>query len=154
MPATASNAPTTADLTAAFIASGKTVTVCPPANAVPPSPQSAPVVPAKTAKRVKAAVAKTLKAVDAPQMTTKGKAAAARSEQSANDKAAARNAKRNAPKSTPKSGAITLASICAEIDMSPKAARAILRRKMTKPAEGWSFDKKGADAVRVILTAK
>lgn len=139
---TAAATPTTADLTAAFIASGKKVTQCPPANAVPPSPQSAPVVPAKTSKRVKAAVAKTLK----PDTTDAAPAKAAKAPK-------AKAAKTPAAKATAKAGSVTLASICADIDMTPKAARAILRRKMTKPADGWSFDAATAKKVRALLDA-
>lgn len=139
MPATAQTAPTTADLTAAFIASGKTVTVCPPANAVPPSPQASPVVPAKTAKRIKKAIAKTdAPAADAP----KTRAPSAR----------AKKAAAPAERAAAVAGDITLASICADLGMNAKAARAVLRRHMTKPADGWAFDKATAKKVRALLT--
>ncbi|USN16749.1 hypothetical protein STRZYGA_00280 [Brevundimonas phage vB_BpoS-Strzyga] len=135
---TASNTPTTADLTAAFVASGKTITQCPPANAVPPSPQSAPIVPAKTAAKIKKAVAK----------TTDAKPAAA-------PKTRAVKSPKNAPteKSAAVAGDITLASICDDLKISAKSARAILRRHMTKPDAGWAFDKKSAAAVRKLLSA-
>lgn len=131
-------APTTADLTAAFIASGKTVTQCPPANAVPPSPQSAPVVPAKTAAKIKKAVAKTMK----PAADAAPKTRAVKSPKTASTE-----------KSTAVAGDITLASICADLNVAPKSARAILRRHMTKPDAGWAFDKKTAAVVRKLLTA-
>ncbi|USN16540.1 hypothetical protein POLEWNIK_00140 [Brevundimonas phage vB_BpoS-Polewnik] len=139
MNATAANAPTTADLTAAFIASGKTVTQCPPANAVPPSPQSAPVVPAKTAAKIKKAVAKTTAAAE--KLTTP-KTRAVKSPKTASTE-----------KSAAVAGDITLASICADLNVAPKSARAILRRHMTKPDAGWAFDKKTAAVVRKLLTA-
>lgn len=133
---TASNTPTTADLTAAFVASGKTITQCPPANAVPPSPQSAPIVPAKTAAKIKKAVAKADKPAAAP-------------------KTRAVKSPKNAPteKSAAVAGDITLASICDDLKISAKSARAILRRHMTKPDAGWAFDKKSAAAVRKLLSA-
>lgn len=138
MPATASNTPTTADLTAAFIASGGKVTQCEPANAVPPSPQSAPIVPAKTAAKIKKAVAKTTK----PAADAAPKTRAVKSPKTA-----------PAEKSAAVAGDITLASICADLNVAPKSARAILRRHMTKPDAGWAFDKKTAAAVRKLLTA-
>lgn len=133
---TASNTPTTADLTAAFVASGKTITQCPPANAVPPSPQSAPIVPAKTAAKIKKAVAK----------TTDAKPAAA-------PKTRAVKSPKNAPTEKSAAVAVTLASICDDLKISAKSARAILRRHMTKPDAGWAFDKKSAAAVRKLLSA-
>lgn len=137
---TASNTPTTADLTAAFVASGKTITQCPPANAVPPSPQSAPIVPAKTgcAAKIKKAVAQTTDAKPAKPKT-----------------GCAAKSPKNAPteKSAAVAGDITLASICADLNVAPKSARAILRRHMTKPDAGWAFDKKTAANVRKLLTA-
>lgn len=146
---TASNAPTNADLIAAHIAS-KGVTVCPPANAVPPTPQSAPVVNAKTAERVKRAVAKTAAAAeklttpDAPTKPAKKASTAPKTKKSAAP----------AERATINPGKTSLASICAELNVHPKSARAILRRHMTKPDSGWTFDANAAKKVRALLAPK
>lgn len=133
MPSTTAPTPTTADLTAAFLASGKTITVVPPANAVPPSPQSRPVATAKTTKRVKKAIAK----IDAkPAAKTR----------------AVKRPAAPAEKSVAVAGNVTLASICTALNVAPKSARAVLRRHMTKPADGWSFDAATAKRVRALLT--
>lgn len=132
--------PTTADLTAAFIASGKTITQCEPANAVPPSPQARPVVSEKAAKRVKAAIAKT----DAPAKPAK----------KADAKKAPVKAKTPTVRATVNPGKTSLASIVAELGVNAKAARSILRRHMTKPEGGWTFDAAAAKRVRALLSPK
>jgi len=136
--ATASTAPTTADLIAAHIAT-KGVTQCEPGNAVPPSPQSKPVATAKTAARVKKAIAK-----------TDAKPAAAKPAKKAATKKAAAPRERIAVNP----GKITLASIVAELGVNAKAARSVLRRHMTKPADGWTFDAAAAKKVRALLAPK
>lgn len=136
---TAQNTQTTDALIAAHIAA-KGVTVCPPANAVPPSPQSAPVVNAKTAERVKKAIAKT----DAPAKKAATKKADVK----------AKPAKTPTVRATVNPGKTSLASIVAELGVNAKAARSILRRHMTKPEGGWTFDAAAAKKVRALLTPK
>lgn len=137
---TAQNAQTTDALIAAHIAT-KGVTQCPPANAVPPSPQSSPVVSAKTAERVKKAIAKT----DAkPAKKTATKKADVK----------AKPAKTPTVRATVNPGKTSLASIVAELGINAKSARSILRRHMTKPEGGWTFDANAAKKVRALLTPK
>lgn len=127
----------TSALVANFIANGGTVKQCEPANAVPPSPQ-AQKTPARVVKAVKKAVAKTdAKKADAakPAKAPRAKKAAAPAE-----------------RATAVAGDVTLAPICADLGVNAKAARAVLRRHMTKPADGWSFDKATAKKVRALLT--
>lgn len=150
---TATNKPTTADLVANFVASGKTVTQCEPAaaNGANASNSQTRAALTKTPAKTTRAIKKAINADRAP--TTREKANAARSEKSAEDRAAARNAKRatDAKRADVKSGDISASTLAAELNLTPKQMRVILRKHFTKPEGGWSFDKKAADKVRAIV---
>lgn len=156
---TATNKPTTADLVANFVASGKTVTQCEPAaaNGANASNSQTRAALTKTPAKTSRAVKKAINADDAKNPdrapTTREKANAARSEKSAEDRAAARNAKRatDAKRATVKSGDISASTLAAELNLTPKQMRVILRKHFTKPDSGWAFDKKAADKVRAIV---
>ena len=156
---TATNKPTTADLVAAHIASGKKITQCEPAAANGANTTNSQTrasltkTPAKTQRAVKKAIATDDAKNPDRAMTTREKANAARSETSAEDRAAARNAKRatDAKRADVKSGDITASTLAAELNITPKNLRVILRKHFTKPDSGWAFDKKTADQIRKLV---
>lgn len=95
------------------------------------------VVPAAKANGAAPVASQTKAATRKPRTVTK-KAKA--------DPKPAKAAKRELPK-----GMISASAIATELGMTPKALRAILRRKMEKPTDGWVFDAKMATKVRGLV---
>lgn len=131
---TNTTAPTTEQLIAAHIAT-KGVTQCPPAAA-----QGAATSATQTKAAMKPTSEKTKKRVEKALNDERAKESKATTERKA--------------KVAVKSGEVSAAEIAKEYGMTGKALRAILRRHMSKPEGGWSFDKAGAKKVRDILDAR
>lgn len=94
------------------------------------------VVPAAKANGAAPAASQTKAATRPARKVTKAKKAEPK----------AKPAKRELPK-----GMTSASAIAAELGMTPKALRAILRRKMGKPTDGWVFDAKTATKVRGLV---
>lgn len=139
---TATNTPTTADLVAQFVAKGGTVTTVPAAKA---DGAAAKMSQTKAAKPVKRATKKAIERL-AKQVN---KTSTAAEKPAKSTKAAVKETK---AKIAIRSGDVSVADIAAEFKMTGKAVRTVLRRHMTKPADGWTFDAATAKKVRALLT--